>query len=101
MKRVVIQIVGLINGGRTAFDGQFLVEYDPGRNGVEPGSGRPMLAHIITTPDLAQATRYEPGEALEVWRAVDPRQPVRGDGKPNRPLTAFSVEISAPEDVVL
>lgn len=99
-KQVVIRIVGLINGQPTAYDGQFLVEYDPSRDGAEPGTGRPMLAHIVTTPDLDKATRWEAGQALEVWRAVDSRNPVRPDGKPNRPLTAFSVEIAAPEDVL-
>ena len=91
-KKVTIRIIGLIGGTPTPFDGQYVVEYDPGRAGVEPGSGMPMIAHLVTTPDKANASRYEVGEAFEVWKAVDPANPRRPDGEPNRPLTAFSVE---------
>jgi hypothetical protein len=31
-------------------------------------------------------------EALEFYRTVSPRFPVRSDGEPNRPLSAFTVE---------
>jgi hypothetical protein len=91
-KTVTIRIMGLIGGGTSAFDGQYVVEYDPGRGGVEPGTGFPMLAHLVTTPDKSKATRYEAGEAFELWKSVDPDNPLRPDGEPNRPLTAFSVE---------
>ena len=37
------------------------------------------------------------GEALAAYRAIDPRQPERDDGKPNRPLTAFTVEFEPVE----
>ena len=30
----------------------------------------------------------------QVWARVSEKWPTRGDGKPNRPLTAFSVEIA-------
>lgn len=30
-------------------------------------------------------------EAFEAWRAVPASRPLRPDGKPNRPLTAFSI----------
>lgn len=96
MDRTVIKVIGLTNGEPTAFDGQWVVEYDPGRDGRDP-RGRPMLCHLVTTPDLAQATRYETGEAFELWRAVDPRQPKRPDGKPNRPFTAFTVAFDKEE----
>jgi hypothetical protein len=94
MRDTVIQIASLIDGTRTPFDGQYVVEYDPGRQGFEPGTGKPMLCHLVTTPDIESATRYTKLEALALWRAVDPEHPVRRDGKPNRPLTAFSVVIA-------
>jgi hypothetical protein len=81
----------LDGGGRTAFDGQYVVEFDPGRDGTEPGTGRPMMAHLVTTPRIEEATRYATADAFDLWRAVDPRCPIRPDGKPNRPLTALSV----------
>jgi hypothetical protein len=45
------------------FDGQYLKEYDPNRNGVDP-SGQPMLAHVACTDDPAAALHFEDaGEA--------------------------------------
>jgi hypothetical protein len=96
--KAVIKIISLIQGGTTAFDGEYVVEYDPGRDGVEPGTGFPMFAHLVTVRDQRQATRFEPDEAIELWRSVDPRQPVRDDGQPNRPMTAFTVEIEAVDE---
>ena len=96
MGSVVVQLVGLINGGTTAFDGQYLVEYDPGRDGIEPSTGRTMMCHLVTTSDRAQAFQFDDAAAaFETWQLVDPRKPVRVDGKPNRPLTAFTVGIEA------
>jgi hypothetical protein len=95
----VMQIVSLVSGDQaTAFDGQYLEEYDPGRNGHDP-HGRPMLAHVKTTPDPHRAMRFKTaGEAMDLWQAVDPRQPTRPDGRPNRPLTAFTITLQRLED---
>lgn len=89
----VVRIIGLVNGGTSAYDGQFVVEYDPSRDGVEPGTGRGMNCHLVTTPERAAAAEFEPREAFELLRKVDPRQPTRPDGRPNRPLTAFTCEL--------
>jgi hypothetical protein len=90
---LVIQILGLADGSPTVFDGQYLKEYDPNRDGVDP-SGQPMLAHVACTDDPAAALHFEDaGEAHRVWTLVDQRDPVRPDGKPNRPLTAFTITI--------
>ena len=51
-----------------------------------------MLAHVVTTPDIYAAKHFtDYAEFHKVWTLVDNRNPVRPDGKPNRPLTAFSV----------
>ncbi len=92
-----MQIVGLVARPPTPFDGQYVLEYDPERNGVAP-DGRLMSAHIVTTKDVGRARRWATGgEALAFWRQVCQREPTRIDGKPNRPLTAFTVEIASPE----
>jgi hypothetical protein len=88
----VVRLLGLTNGQSTEYDGQYLVEYDPGRDGV-----RGLLCHLVTTPDVNQATRFTAEAALTLWRMVDPRKPTRPDGKPNRPLTAFHTEMFNPE----
>jgi hypothetical protein len=84
----IIQIIGLVTGGQSPFDSQFVIDYDASR---ADSSGAADSCHLITTPNLDEATRYSVEDAFELWRAVDQRNPVRGDGKPNRPLTTFSV----------
>jgi hypothetical protein len=44
------------------------------------------------TDDLAKAKKFKSfSEAMECWKAQSNVQPYRDDGRPNRPLTAFSV----------
>ena len=65
-------------------------EYDPSRDGVDP-NGRTMSAHLVTTPDRDKALDLPIAEIFELWRRS---HGIRPDGEPNRPLTAFNVEIS-------
>lgn len=93
----VIQILGCVNDVPTMFDGQWVVEYDPGRDAEHDCEWIPV--HLVTTDDITKATRYSTKQAMEVYLAVDPRHPVRtSDGKPNRPLTAFTVVLSSEEE---
>jgi hypothetical protein len=39
-------------------------------------------------------------DAFILWRTIPQSRPVREDGAPNRPLTAFSVEIIPLEDAI-
>ena len=49
---------------------------------------------VSWTADRSQALAFATyREAFEAWRAVPESRPVRPDGEPNRPLTAFTVEI--------
>lgn len=90
---VVMKIEGLVNGEPSPFDGQYLVEYDPERDGTAP-NGIPMSAHVVTTWDPGEAKEFPSAiEAGEEWKRVCKRNPRRPDGKPNRPLTAFTVTI--------
>lgn len=53
---------------------------------------------LVTTDDLAQAMRFPTaGEAFDYWRQ---EHGLRADGKPNRPLTAYTaaVETIRPTD---
>jgi hypothetical protein len=47
-KDTLIRILGLVNGGKTPYDGQYVVEYDANRPGREQGTGRPMLCYPYT-----------------------------------------------------
>lgn len=87
-----LYIVGLLNEEPTPFDRQWVVEYDPTRPGVDP-EGRPMIAHLVTSPDPNEAQEFASvHEAETCWKQT---YGVRKDGRPNRPLTAFVVEIQA------
>lgn len=94
MSAQVIKIIGLANGMfNTPFDGMYLKEYDPSRTGHDP-EGRPMLASVEVTYYVEEAKRFEDKlEAWEYWKQIDKREPVRSDGHPNRPLTAFTIEV--------
>jgi hypothetical protein len=44
------------------------------------------------TGQLRRAKRFSSfGAALECWKAQSRKRPLRDDGEPNRPMTAFSV----------
>ena len=88
-----LKIEGLVSGMPTVFDGEYLVEYDPSLDGLEPGTTRLMNCYLRTTPNIEEALHLDKRQLFDLWKKVDPRQPIRADGKPNRPLTAFTVTI--------
>lgn len=82
----VMLINGLADGRPSVVDGQYLVECD-----VDARDGR---GAVLATEDPAKARRFaDVGEAMDYWRRVSTVLPLRPDGKPNRPLTAYTVEI--------
>lgn len=67
-------------------EGAYLAAFDP-----EAFEGR---GHAAWTTDLALAQRFEDAaEALTFWKTVPKCRPLRPDGKPNRPLTAFTITV--------
>ena len=65
--------------------GQYLVSCDP--------EGNDGLGDSEWSPDPARARVFESAAAaVECYRAVPRCRPLRGDGKPNRPLTALHIE---------
>lgn len=86
----LIRIVGLVQGSSSPFDGQYLKEYDPTRSGVDADGGY-MLVHVAATDDPDEALRFADAVAARrEWMRWDGN--MRPDGKPSRPLTAFSIE---------
>jgi len=54
---------------------------------------------VETTPDKSKAMMFrDAGLAHEFWRTQSKLKPFREDGYPNRPLTAFTVELLHYED---
>lgn len=84
MKRAIF-ILGPVGDERSQHDGLYLSAYDPSAG--EHG-------RIESTYDIAEALHFDgAAEALQCWQQVNQSHPWRPDGKPNRPLTAFSVQI--------
>lgn len=86
----VVRIIGAADGvTRTPHDGRYVLAWNWD---VEFGT----LA-ITSTADIAKARRFEGGAELVEWRRISHVQPRRYDGKPNRPLTAVTIESFDPE----
>lgn len=80
----VIRIVSLADGSATSHDGKY----------VQFANFDDYVAGILTTKDIKEAKTFTTmADALEYWRRQSVYIPLRPDGKPNRPFTAFSVEI--------
>lgn len=98
MSRWCIKLMGLANGQFYDHEsvGVYVKSYDP--NYVRPEGYDGGL--LETTPDFTQAVAFDgPDAALAYWhQQAPPPYDIRLDGKPNRPLTAFSVII---EDITV
>lgn len=71
---------------------QYLKSYDPE---AHDGQG-----YVTATMLLSDAMKFDTAEqAMALWRSVSPTRPRRDDGKPNRPLAAFTVSIQREDHV--
>ena len=90
MTKVVIKCAGLagiaVNGGERVPVGAFLETFDANAHG---GQGM-----ATWTTDRSKAMEFDSAlQAFSFWKTQSTVRPRRPDGQPNRPLTAFSVEI--------
>lgn len=83
-----LRIIELAIGEPSRFDGMYVKAYDP--TYVLPD--RTYDGGILeVTADPKEALQFaDAGDAMEKWREP---YGVRVDGKPNRPLTAWTVEV--------
>lgn len=82
----IIQIVGLASGRIIGIENQYVKSYTP--------DGNDGCGDLVVTRDITQAKVYSDQQAaLEAWRATSNTHPIRYDGEPNRPMTAFTVTI--------
>lgn len=86
----VIRNLGLAgqvyNPGGPDNTGLFLQAFDPefrGGRGAAVWTEDPDLAMHFATAEVA----------WELWRTQSVTMPIRADGQPNRPLTAYTVEV--------
>lgn len=92
----ILKLLGLINGPETSHDGRYLKAYDPEwlDAPIRDENGERLIRTLETTDNIAEAIQFATaGDALECWRKISPNRPVRLDGKPNRPLTAYTCEM--------
>lgn len=75
-----------INGGDQIPHGSWVQSYNPD---AHDGYG-----DVTWTTDPEQALAFtDPSAALDCYRLVPLNRPTRPDGQPNRPLTAFTIEV--------
>lgn len=86
MKPVGIKCVALNSGLEAGPAGQWLKSYDPDGMG---GRG-----HAVWTADPSEAMTFlDVGAAVKCWQQQSEKAPTRDDGRPNKPLTAYTVEV--------
>lgn len=82
----IIELAGL-GAGRTPESGLYLKAMD-----FDARDGR---GHLVVTDDPAEAMPFDTARAaMEFYRTSSKVRPLRPDRRPNRPLTAFTVEIA-------
>ncbi len=76
---------------RLADTGEWLKAYDP--DGGDQGIAYPT-GIAEWTRDPSKAILFaSAAEAFELWRRTSRRTPRRPDGRPNRPLSAFTISV--------
>ena len=89
-----IFIYGLHSGRPSPFDHQWVTRYDP--QYIHPEDPLQYDGGILeTSPRAGDAMLFDDAAAaFEKWREVSPEPfNVRADGRPNRPLTAYTVGV--------
>jgi hypothetical protein len=87
----VMKVIGLASGDWRAPETLYLKSYD-----VDANDGR---GDAELTPNIHEALEFDDAvAAMQAWREQSTVQPLRLDGKPNRPLTAFTVQIERKPD---
>lgn len=82
-----IRIIGLADGRRLdGIDGAWVVDCDV--------DGRQGRGSVIVTREARKARRFDHAhDAWAYWRRESTVVPTRPDGKPNRPLTAYTISV--------
>lgn len=72
-------------------DDSYLLSYDP--NAHAPGRPHPT-GDVVVTKYIEKAMKFDKREdAFALWKTQSTAVPLRLDGKPNRPLTAFTITV--------
>jgi hypothetical protein len=88
---VRLKLIESADGSPTPQNGMYLVDYVPDTDELGLGELH-ASSNVIEAKIFADA-----GAAFAYWKQQSKRVPIRPDGKPNRPLTAWSVLIETVE----
>jgi hypothetical protein len=84
-ERYVIRIVAAADGGYASQAGCYVASFD-----ADAHHGRGEIT--VTREAPCALIFHDPAAAFEFWKTQSSEKPLRLDGKPNRPLTAYTVE---------
>lgn len=88
---VVILLHAIESTGEVFYPPQYLAEYDPDINDPDDSD---ISGWVKGTFNPSRAKHYpDAAAAMAEWKRVSKTRPVRPDGQPNRPLSAFTIEI--------
>lgn len=90
--RFVVRLRELMIGRPSTLDGQWLVEYDPTREGRSP-LGVPMRVHLVCSPDRDEAKAFD--DIAELHRYVYAET---GLFPGDRPLNAYFLDMQRLDD---
>lgn len=81
----VIKLIIMADGQPSVFDGEYVTDFDP--------DFMDGLGMVKSTPDISKAKPFKDLAAvMAFWKTQSTVKPTRPDGRPNRPLTAFTIE---------
>jgi hypothetical protein len=90
---VVMRVMGCVAGWHLGEMEGWYIHY------VDVQAAATSIDWLQLTEDLKDAWVWDSiEEATETWREILMSDPVRPDGKPNRPLSAFTIEFRKLED---
>lgn len=85
--RYALKIVCVADGSATPLAGRYVRRW-------HPSASHPGLPMIDAVSNPAGARTFATWtEALDYWQGVNRKHPVRPDGRPNRPMTAYTCEV--------
>ena len=83
---VVIRAVGFASGEPCEHRGWYLMSFD-----FDAWEG---LGEGEFTPDIEEAKQFKDfAQAIKFWQTQSKVNPIRRDGRPNRPLTCLSITV--------
>jgi len=86
MKKCVAVVICAADGGSTPHDNRYVARWNP--------HTKAGTLELVSTVDINEARHFDYRDLMDEWRTVSRIEPLRPwDGKPNRPLTAITIDV--------